>query len=66
MAYLLSTAQRIAVVLAAIFYVVAGSLHFIKPGPYLKIVPPYIPWHGAMVRVSGAFEIFGGFGASCL
>ncbi len=62
MADLLSPAQRIAVVLAAIFYVVAGSLHFIKPGPYLKIVPPYIPWHGAMVRVSGAFEIFAGLG----
>jgi uncharacterized membrane protein len=62
MAYLLSPAQRIAVVLAAIFYVVAGSLHFMKPGPYLKIVPPYIPWPGTMVRVSGAFEIFGGLG----
>jgi uncharacterized membrane protein len=62
MAYLLSPVQRIAVALAAIFYVVAGSLHFIKPGPYLRIVPPYIPWHGAMVQVSGAFEIVGGLG----
>jgi hypothetical protein len=62
MAYLISPAQRIAVVLAAIFCVVAGRLHFIKPGPYLKIVPPYVPWHGARVRVSGASEIFGGLG----
>ena len=30
---ILSTAQRIGVVFAAIFYVVAGSLHFIKPDP---------------------------------
>ena len=25
-------------------------------------MPPYIPWHAAMVRVSGAFEILGGLG----
>jgi uncharacterized membrane protein len=43
------------------FYV-AGALHFIKPGAYLKIMPPYIPWHVAMVRVSGVFEILGGLG----
>jgi uncharacterized membrane protein len=59
---ILSTAQGIAVVLAAIFYVVAGALHFIKPVPYLRIMPPYVPWHAAMVRLSGAFEILGSFG----
>jgi uncharacterized membrane protein len=59
---ILSTAQRIGVVLAAIFYVVAGTLHFIKPEVYLKIMPPYIPWHVAMVRGSGVFEILGGLG----
>jgi len=58
----LSTAQRIGALLAAIFYVVAGTLHFIKPEPYLRIMPPYIPWHVAMVRVSGVFEILGGLG----
>jgi uncharacterized membrane protein len=58
----LSTAQGIALVLAAAFYVFAGSLHFVKPEPYLKIMPPYIPWHASMVRVSGAFEILGGLG----
>jgi uncharacterized membrane protein len=50
------------VFVAAVFYIAAGSLHFIKPAPYLGIMPPYIPWHGAMVRVSGAFEILGGLG----
>lgn len=58
----LSTAQRIGVALAAIFYVVAGALHFLKPEPYLRIMPPYIPWHVAMVRISGGFEILGGLG----
>ena len=27
-------------------------------------MPPYIPWHAAMVRVSGAFEILGGLGTA--
>ena len=58
----LSTAQRIGLVLAAIFYVAAGALHFIKPAPYLKIMPPYIPWHVPLVRISGAAEILGGLG----
>jgi len=40
----------------------AGSLHFIKTALYLRIMPPYIPWHLAMVRVSGFFEILGGLG----
>ena len=59
---ILSSAQRIGVAFAAIFYVVAGALHFIKAEPYLRIMPPYIPWHVAMVRVSGACEILGGLG----
>jgi uncharacterized membrane protein len=58
----LSTAQKIGLVSAAIFYAAAGSLHFIKPDAYLKVMPPYIPWHVAMVRLSGGFEILGGLG----
>jgi uncharacterized membrane protein len=59
---ILSTAQRIAVVVTAVFYIAAESLHFIKPAPYLRIIPAYIPRHAAMVRISGAFEILGGLG----
>ena len=58
----LSTIQKIAVLAASLLYVMAGALHFIKPEPYLRIVPPYIPWHAAMVWISGAFEILGGLG----
>jgi uncharacterized membrane protein len=58
----LSTAQRIGLIFAAIFYIVAGTLHFIKLNAYLRIMPPYIPWHVAMVRVSGGLEILGGLG----
>jgi uncharacterized membrane protein len=58
----LSIAQRVGLILAAIFYVGAGTLHFVTPDPYLRIMPPYIPWHAAMVAVSGGFEILGGLG----
>jgi uncharacterized membrane protein len=34
----------------------------VRPAPYLAIVPPWIPWHLAMVDISGAAEIAGGIG----
>jgi uncharacterized membrane protein len=48
--------------LAAVFFTFAGLVHFVIPAPYLKIMPPWIPWHLAMVDVSGAAEIAGGLG----
>lgn len=58
----LSAAQKIGLALAAVFYVGAGTLHFLRPEFYLRIMPAYIPWHAAMVEVSGACEILGGLG----
>jgi uncharacterized membrane protein len=58
----LSTAQSVSLVVAVVFYVAAGTWHFIKPGFYLKIMPPYILWHVQMVFLSGVFEILGGLG----
>jgi uncharacterized membrane protein len=58
----LSTAQSVSLVVAGVFYVAAGALHFTKPGFYLKIMPPYIPWHPQLVFISGFFEILGGLG----
>jgi len=56
------TKRRIALTAATVFYVAAGILHFVKPGAYLKIVPPFVPAHLAMVYISGACEILGGLG----
>jgi uncharacterized membrane protein len=58
----LSPAEKVGLVLAPILYVIAGSLHFIKTDAYVRIMPPYIPWHLAMVRISGVCEILGGLG----
>jgi uncharacterized membrane protein len=55
-----SKGQRIGLVLAALFYVGAGALHFIQTDAYLRVMPPYIPWHLFMVRLSGACEMLGG------
>jgi uncharacterized membrane protein len=43
-------------IFAAIF-VFGGVGHFVKPGAYMKIMPPYLPWHRTLVLVSGVFEI---------
>lgn len=50
--------------LMALFYMVAGVLHFVFPEPYLKIMPPYLPWHLALVYLSGVAEV--GLGALLL
>jgi uncharacterized membrane protein len=54
--------RTISLVVAALFFVAAGCMHFIRPGPYVKIVPPFIPWPLVMVYISGAAEIAGGVG----
>ena len=46
----------------ALFFIVAGSAHFISPGPYVAIVPSYLPWPAALVLLSGIAEILGGLG----
>ena len=43
--------------LLALFLVVAGTLHFILPDVYLKIMPPYMPWPLELVYLSGAIEV---------
>lgn len=41
----------------ALLFVLAGLNHFINPDFYLKIMPPYLPWHLTLVYVSGFFEV---------
>jgi uncharacterized membrane protein len=59
---MLTKAQKASLAIQAIFYTSAGVLHFLRTAMYMKIVPPYVPWHLAMVYVSGAAEILGGLG----
>jgi len=48
--------------LLAVFFVVAGILHFLFPQAYMRMVPPLLPWPMAIVWVSGVAEISGGIG----
>ncbi|MGK7369773.1 MAG: DoxX family protein [Candidatus Halalkalibacterium sp. M3_1C_030] len=48
--------------LIGVVFILAGLLHFLKPALYIKIMPDYIPWHKAMVYLSGIAEIAGGIG----
>ena len=43
--------------LMGMFYLAAGINHFWHPGFYLNIMPPYLPWHEALVYLSGVAEI---------
>jgi uncharacterized membrane protein len=40
-----------------LLFIAAGALHFLRPEFYMKIMPPYLPWHLALVYLSGVFEI---------
>lgn len=62
MAIPVPTISRVAL---ALFFIIAGTAHFISPAPYLAIVPTYLPWPAAMVALSGVAEILGGVGV-CL
>ena len=41
----------------AALFVAGGVGHFVKTDVYTKIMPPYLPYHRALVLVSGVFEV---------
>ena len=46
----------------AVLFVVAGLIHFVKSGMYVKIMPPMLPAPLELVHLSGLAEILGGIG----
>lgn len=46
--------------LLSAFFITAGTLHFVRPDIYERIMPDYLPAHRRLVLVSGAAEIAGG------
>lgn len=48
--------------LLALFFVIAGVLHFVFMPNYMSVMPPWLPWPRTLVIVSGLCEIAGGFG----
>jgi len=44
----------------SLFYISIGIKHFINADWFMKIMPPYLPYHKELVYLSGAFEIIFG------
>lgn len=55
-------AKRIALAFLAVLFIGSGVAHFLRPEPFVAIVPPYLPAPSALVYISGGFEILGGIG----
>ena len=53
----MSQAKSISKFVLAIFMIGAGTMHFVNPEFFLKIVPPYLPLHKELVLVSGVCEV---------
>lgn len=56
------TLKTASALVQGIFYVLAGRAHFTNPDFYLKIMPPYLPWHRELVFWSGVAEVVLGLG----
>ena len=52
--------NRIGLFLLGLFFIAAGTNHFVNPDFYVAIMPPYLPAHLELVYLSGLFEILGG------
>ena len=46
----------------ALLFCTMGVLHFARPDPFLKVMPPIFPAPYALVLISGMFEFLGGAG----
>lgn len=46
--------------LMCLFYVLAGTSHFLFTEKYASIMPDWVPWHNTVVIVSGVLEILYG------
>ncbi|MFN2316741.1 MAG: hypothetical protein ABR551_00390 [Gemmatimonadales bacterium] len=44
------------------FFILAGAMHFVTPGFYLAMMPPWLPRPEMLVAASGVAEIAGGLG----
>ncbi len=56
--------KRVVRLVFGLLFVAIGILHFVRPAPFVAIVPPYLPWPMALVFISGAAEML--FGALLL
>jgi len=56
------TGTSLSAKIVAAAFATSGVLHFAKTGFFLKIMPPYLPYHREIVYVSGVAEVAGAVG----
>ena len=49
--------KLVTIYLMSLFYTSIGIKHFINAEWFMQIMPPYLPYHKALIYLSGAFEI---------
>ncbi|CAA9559762.1 MAG: hypothetical protein AVDCRST_MAG86-681 [uncultured Truepera sp.] len=49
-------------IVVGLLFIVLGALHFVRPGFYTPIMPPYFPAPLFWVLLSGVLEVLGGLG----
>lgn len=57
-----SRSRRIGRLVIGLFYLAAGIIHLAHPGPFLAILPPWVPAGEAVVMLTGVAEIAGALG----
>ena len=53
----MSWIKAVAKWLLALFFVSAGAMHFVRPAPYVALVPPFLPAPLFLVYASGVAEL---------
>jgi len=53
----MATIKELTRYLFGLAFIAAGVNHFVTPGFYLRMMPGYLPWHGALVAISGVAEV---------
>lgn len=59
---MISPARRLARAAISLAMVAVGVLHFVRPEPFVRIMPSALPWPLALVWLSGACEMALGAG----
>lgn len=51
--------RRITRAALGLLYLFAGTLHLVRPEPFLKITPDWVPWPNEVITITGIAEIAG-------
>lgn len=51
------TFKLITIYLMSVLYISSGVQHFANTSWFMKIMPPYLPYHKELIYLSGLFEI---------